>query len=457
MKKSILIALAALVAFSAQGGDYSAYYKDLPITLEQPAAPVIPALTVSVTDFGGVGDGVTLNTEAFKKAIAKLDKQGGGHLNVPAGIWLTGPISLKSRIDLHVERGAIILFTPDRKEFLSEEGKCKPGISASKRTDISITGEGIIDGNGEWWRAVKKDKVSSVEWKDYKRLGGTEADGGKLWYPFNLKHIDNIASDMRAQEKMRTHLIRFTDCERVLIEGVTVQNSPKFHIVPTRCKDVSLIGVTVRCPWNAQNGDGIDLMFSQRVLVAGCTVDVGDDGICLKAGGGEKALPQGPVKDVLIVDNTVFHAHGGFVIGSEFSAGIQNVVVRRNTFSGTDTGLRFKSAPGRGGKTERIFIEDIVMSDIRDQAIVFETTYVDVPVGTEGKSEVTEQFLPEFTDISITRVTCRDARIGIKAKGPASMIHGIRISDSILFCSEATSEIDDPDQLTLENVRLLTY
>ena len=238
---------------------------------------------------------------------------------------------------------------------------------------------------------------------------------------------------------------------------MTVQNSPKFHIVPTRCKDVALIGVTVRCPWNAQNGDGIDLMFSRRVLVAGCTVDVGDDGICLKAGGGEKALPQGPVQDVLIVDNTVFHAHGGFVIGSEFSAGIRNVVVRRNTFSGTDTGLRFKSAPGRGGKTEKIYIEDITMSDIRDQAVVFETTYVDVPVGTEGKSEVTEQFLPEFTDIDIRRVTCRDARIGIKARGPVSMIHGIRISDSIFFCTETTSEIDDPAQVTLKNVQLLTW
>ena len=457
MKKSILIALAALAAFSARGGDYAAYYKDLPIALEQPAAPVIPALTVSVTDFGGVGDGVTLNTEAFKKAIAKLDKQGGGHLNVPAGIWLTGPISFKSKIDLHVEKGAIILFTPDKKEFLDDNGKVRPGISASKRTDVSITGEGIIDGNGEWWRAVKRGKVSDVEWKDFKAMGGTEADGGKLWYPFDLKHVGNIAEDLKSQEKMRTHLIRFTDCERVLVEGVTVQNSPKFHIVPTRCKDVALIGVTVRCPWNAQNGDGIDLMFSRRVLVAGCTVDVGDDGICLKAGGGEKALSQGPVQDVLIVDNTVFHAHGGFVIGSEFSAGIRNVVVRRNTFSGTDTGLRFKSAPGRGGKTEKIYIEDITMSDIRDQAVVFETTYVDVPVGTEGKSEVTEQFLPEFTDIDIRRVTCRDARIGIKARGPVSMIHGIRISDSIFFCTETTSEIDDPAQVTLKNVQLLTW
>ena len=131
MKKSILIALAALVAFSAQGGDYSAYYKDLPITLEQPAAPVIPALTVSVTDFGGVGDGVTLNTEAFRKALSRLDKKGGGHLNVPRGIWLTGPISLKSKVDLHLERGAILLFTPDRKEFLDDNGKVRPGISAS--------------------------------------------------------------------------------------------------------------------------------------------------------------------------------------------------------------------------------------------------------------------------------------------------------------------------------------
>lgn len=457
MKKSILIALAALAAFSARGGDYAAYYKDLPIALEQPSAPVIPALTVSLADFGGVGDGITSNTEAFAKAISALNKQGGGHLVVPPGIWLTGPISFKDRIDLHLERGALILFSPDKKEFLDDKGKIKPGITASKRTDISITGEGIIDGNGEWWRAVKRGKVSDVEWKDYKALGGTETDGGKLWYPFNLKHFENIAGDLKAQEKMRTHLIRFTDCERVLVEGVTVQNSPKFHIVPTRCKDVILHNVTVRCPWNAQNGDGIDLMFSQRVLVAGCTVDVGDDGICLKAGGGANALPQGPVKDVLIVDNTVFHAHGGFVIGSEFSAGIQNVVVRRNTFSGTDTGLRFKSAPGRGGRTERIFIEDIVMSDIRDQAIVFETTYVDVPVGTEGKAQVTEQFLPEFTDIDIRRVTCRDARIGIKAKGPLPMIHGIRISDSVLFCTAETTDIDNPSAVSLENVRLLTY
>ena len=457
MKRILIIALALFAGFSARGGDYASYYKDLPIPLTEPAAPSIPALTVSLADYGGVGDGITSNTEAFRKAISALDKQGGGHLNVPAGIYLTGPISLKSRIDLHLERGAIILFSPDKKEFLDDKGKVKSGISASKRTDVSITGEGIIDGNGEWWRAVKKNKVSSVEWKDYKAMGGTEADGGKLWYPFNLKNFENIADEMKAQEKLRTHLVRITDCERVKIEGVTVQNAPKFHIVPTRCKDVILHGVTVRCPWNAQNGDGIDLMQSRNVLVARCTVDVGDDGICLKAGKGEAASQYGPTKDILVVENTVFHAHGGLVFGSEFSAGIENVVALRNTFSGTDTGLRFKSAPGRGGKTQGIRIADTWMSDIRDEAIVFETSYVDVPVGSEGKSVATQEFLPDIQDMDITRVICRDARIGIAARGTLQMIHGIRISDSTFFYSEAGTDISDPDMITMDNVRLLTY
>ena len=272
-------------------------------------------------------------------------------------------------------------------------------------------------------------------------MGGTEADGGKLWYPFGLKTQKDIAPDYKTQEKMRTHMIRLTDCERVLIKGVTVQNSPKFHIVPTRCKQVIVDGVTVRCPWNAQNGDGIDLMYCQDVLIVNNTVDVGDDGICLKAGGGEKALQYPPVARVLITGNTVFHAHGGFVIGSEFSAGIEDIVVRGNTFSGTDTGLRFKSAPGRGGKTSRIHISDIYMSDIRDQAIVFETSYVNVPVGENGAAEQTQSFLPEFTDITVSNVVCRDARIGIAAQGTVQMIHDISISDCTISCTEKIADL----------------
>ena len=193
MKYSKLaIALCLLAALPARGGDYARYYQNLPIELSEPQAPVIPEYTVSLADFGGVGDGVTLNTDAFAKAVKALVKQGGGHLVVPAGIWLTGPIVLKSGIDLHLERNAMILMSPDRALFAKDGAKSVPCISASKCKDLSISGEGIIDGNGEWWRAVKRSKVSDVEWKDYHRMGGTDADGGSLWYPYNLTRFPNL-------------------------------------------------------------------------------------------------------------------------------------------------------------------------------------------------------------------------------------------------------------------------
>ena len=266
MKKyGITLLVCCFLSALAQAGDYAHLYQNLP----EPQVPQIPATRVSLPDFGGCADGIGLNTDAFRKAVSALEKQGGGHLDVPAGIWLTGPIGLKSRIDLHLERGAIILFTPEKEAFL-KDGKMVPGITASKREDVSITGEGIIDGNGEWWRAVKRGKVSDTEWKDYLRMGGTVAEEGSLWYPFDLTHFPNVAPSYREQERLRTHLVRFTDCKRVLVQGVTLQNSPKFHLVPQRCQQVIIDGVTVRCPWNAQNGDGIDLMNSQDVLVTRC-------------------------------------------------------------------------------------------------------------------------------------------------------------------------------------------
>ena len=457
MKRFFAISLSLLLAFAAGAQDYSEFYKDLPIELTAPALPQIPEYTVSLANFGGIGDGIADNTEAFGKAISALNKAGGGHLIVPAGIYLTGPISFKDRMDLHLERGAMILLNPDKKASL-KDGKVVPLISASKRKDISITGEGIIDGNGEWWRGVKRGKVSDTEWNAFKRMGGTVTPKGDLWYPFNLNNFDNIADTYQAQEKMRVHMVRFTDCERILVKGVTLQNSPKFHLVPQRCKDVTIDGVTVRCPWNAQNGDGIDPMQCRNMLIVGNTVDVGDDGICLKGGAGEQALKYGPCENILITRNTVFHAHGGFVIGSEFSGGMKDIVVRDNTFSGTDTGLRFKSAPERGGKTENIWISNIYMSDIQGEAVVFETSYADRPVGRDDAvAAQTESFVPNFQDIHISNVVCRDARIGIKASGTIRMIHHITLENCTFFYTEEASLVDDPGMLLMKNVNFFTY
>ena len=266
--KKIIISLLTLLAVTAvqANNDYAKYYQNLPVQMPQPTLPTIPDNQVSILDCGGKGDGLTLNTEAFAKAISQLNKQGGGHLNVPAGIYLTGLISLKDNIDLHLEKNAIIVFSEDKNDLIkidkttgAKELRAATAITASKRKNISITGEGTIDGNGEWWRAVKRGKVSDVEWKQFQEMGGSVSAKGDLWYPFNLKHQPNVASTMEEQEKYRNHMIRFTDCQNVLVQGVTLLNSPRFHIIPTRCQNVIIDGITVKCPWNAQNGDAIDI------------------------------------------------------------------------------------------------------------------------------------------------------------------------------------------------------
>lgn len=449
----------------AKAEGYKKYYQDMPVELRQVTAVAIPENTVTLTDFGGVGDGVTLNTEAFRKAISALTKKGGGRLVVPQGVWLTGPIQLKDNIDLHITRNAIVLFSPDKSLFVDKDGKssrCDAGIKASKRKNIAITGEGIVDGNGAQWRPVKRGKVSDVEWKRFKEIGGVERGNGQLWYPWNVKAgYPNIAETPEQQEKMRQDLVRLTDCENVLIKGVTFQNSPRFHVHPCNSRNVIIDGVTVRCPWNAQNGDAIDISDCHQVLIVNSVVDAGDDGLCMKSGNMKPTALVNGCEDILIQDNTVFHAHGGFVIGSESITGMKRIVVRQCQFSGTDTGLRFKSGIGRGGKTEDIFISDIVMNDITDEAIVFQCDYVDRPAGHDEKKEtkaVKLEKVPDFTDIDITRVVCRGTKTAIKAKGVEGLdcIHDIKISNSTIVYSQKGLDIDENSaRLALDNVQVV--
>jgi polygalacturonase len=466
--KRFIVFVAGLLAFAAaEAKDYTGCYANLASPMTQVSEPVIPANEVNIKDFGGVGDGLSLNTEAFKKAISALEKKGGGRLVVPQGVYLTGLISLKDNIDLHLERNAIIMATPDKTLHVKEnngvkEDKATPLINASKRTNICITGEGIIDGNGAQWRPVKRNKVSDVEWKEFTSMGGTISSDGSIWLPFGLKHYDNIAADGETQEKMRADLIRLTDCKNVKVEGVTIQNSPRFHLHPVRCENVIIDGVTVRCPWNAQNGDAIDLSNCRTVLLINSVVDAGDDGICMKGGTGASGVKAGPCEDILIQDNTVFHAHGGFVIGSDVSGGMKNIVVRRCTFSGTDVGLRFKSGIGRGGKTEGIRISDITMTDIKNEAIIFECTYIDKKYnykeGSEQKNQKVE-FAPDFQDIEITRVTSHNSKTAISAHGLEGLkcVSNIKISDSQFFYTKKDIDKDNFVDVNITGCKFETY
>lgn len=441
--------------------DYRKYYENLPVNMPIVIAPHIPELQVSLSDFGGNGNGIAPNTKAFRSALLYLSQHGGGHLQVPAGIYLTGPISLRSNIDLHLGKNAIIVFSPDKLDFLpTDKDKTRkravPEISGKGLDNISITGEGAIDGNGEWWRYAKRGKMSDEEWKQLMAMGGTVADNGRKWYPFNLKDFDNVADSPEKQEQLRNHLIQLQNCHHILIQGITVMNSPRFHINPQNCDQLIIDGITVACPWNAQNGDALDIGNCKDVLIVNNTINAGDDGICMKGGAGAEGVANGACENINIQDNVVFHAHGGFVIGSDVSGGMKNIVVRNNRFMGTDTGLRFKSAAGRGGPTENIFIDHIYMTDIKDQAIVFQCDYENHP----GDSEInknTEKYAPDFKDIHISDMFCRGAGIGIAANGAPGMVKAISISNTTIFYTQKSTDINKNCDIDLKNVRFFTF
>ena len=465
---TLLFCLQALMVFADNYGDY---YTQLPVQMNQVSKPQIPERRVSIKDFGAVGDGATLCTEAFSRAIAQLTTQGGGHVDVPAGVWLTGPIQLESNIDLHLDRNAIIYFSPDKRLYLCNDvqkkawgnGRALPCISAYKKQNVTITGSGIIDGNGQQWRPVKRSKVSDTEWKEFRSMGGIEQQDGQLWYPWQMKSgYPDIADTPEQQERMRNDLVRFLDCENVLFQGVTFQHAPRFHVHPCYCTNVIIDGITVRCPWNAQNGDAIDISDCHRVLIVNSMVDAGDDGLCMKSGKPRKSSAISGVKDVLIDNCTVFHAHGGFVLGSETASGVRRVVVRNCRFSGTDTGLRFKSGLDRGGKTEQLYIHDCVMTDIKDEAIIFQCDYVNRPAGSDANAmptftEEQRHWAPNFQDIHISNITCRGAKTAISASGILGLdcVHDIDISNSTLIYRKNGMMIDENTaQLQLNNVTI---
>ena len=460
--------LSSLLCFvlSTWAIDYNTCYKDLPTQVKAVEAFAIPQNEINLKDVGGIGDGITLCTDAFEKGLTQLTEQGGGRLIVPEGVWLTGPIILRNNTELHLERNAIVVFSPDKRLYLEKNDEIRrvhPCIRASKQKNIAITGQGIIDGNGQQWRPVKRLKSSNTEWERYLDMGGQVTEKGDLWYPWQMANgYPDIADDAKKQEGMRNDLIRLTDCQNILLEGVTIQNAPRCHVHPCFCENIIIDGITVRSEWNVQNADGIDLSDCRRALIVNCNVSVGDDGICLKSNKPTKGRDIAGCEDMVIMNNTVNHAHGGFVLGSEIASGIRRIVVRDNTFSGTDVGLRFKSSLSRGGRTEALYFSNIMMNDIAGEAISFQCDYVNRQAGDNSEipvfSKVDRQWVPQFQDIHINNVVCYNCKTGIKAKGikGLSCVKNINISNCTIVYNKNEHLIDqETAQLLMNNVRLL--
>lgn len=454
MSKFGVIIICLFMPFCMNAGSQE-LYDSIPFEFCQPDSVSVPELTVSLSDYGGRPDGITLNSEAFELALSDLSARGGGHLIVPDGVWLTGPIRMRSNIDMHLSDNAIILFSPDKSLYPivpADRGTsgalCTAPINASGQTNFSITGSGIIDGNGEAWRPVKRFKVSDAEWKSMSYLGLKEVSEGKstVWYPTVGNKDGEIA-------KKRPRLMRFIECSNYVVSGVTIQNSPSFHVNMILCRNFRLDGITVRCPWNAQNGDGIDLSSCNNAFLVNCSVDAGDDAICMKSGIGDTGRDRGPCSDIVIYKCTVFHGHGGFVIGSDTSGGMNNIYVSNCRFIDTDTGIRLKSSRDRGGLITNVYIKDIVMCDIAEEAILFDCYYqnkagdvVNVP------SEPVTENTPRFDGVSIENIVCADAERPIVIKGlPEMDVRNVEISNSS-FCARKGSVIKYADNISLRNV-----
>ena len=386
----------------------------------KPALPVIPERTFKLTDFGAVGDGRTLNTEAFTKAIAAVNQAGGGKLIVPPGIYRTLPFVLCSNLDFHLEAGAVIQAPdtfaayglPDPSTLKSqEEVKAKvktpePLITGSNLHDLAITGAGVIDGNGALWWA----------WSER----AARAQPGRLVYK-------------------RAHLVVITGCERLYIADITLKNSSMFHLVPRDITDLTIERVKVRAPFDAPNTDAIDPGPVTNALIRDCDIDTGDDDIVMKSGG----------TNVLIENCIIRHGHG-ISIGSSTVVGIHNMLVRHCTLDGTDNGIRIKSMRGAGGSVDQVRYTDIRMRNVAN-AIVLQLDYVDNN-RPDFKGDPTK--VPSLHDILIDNVVIENSTNAGKIIGlPDSRISRITLRN-VQLTAENDFIIKDAEAPVFENVTI---
>lgn len=421
---------------------------DLPFDMPEVQLPTFKSDTFNIEKFGAIGDGFTLNSKAINEAIAVCSKQGGGVVLFPNGVWLTGPIVLQSNVNLHLADGALIRFSTNKDLYPLIESyyeglsspRCQSPLSGRNLENIAITGRGVIDGGGDAWRQVKREKVTPPHWNRLVKSGGV-VENDRLWYPSEgcmkgeqlmrtgkLPGADNRELQLEIKDFFRPVMVSLINCKKVLLDGPTFQNSPAWNIHPLMCEHITINNVYVRNPKYSQNGDGLDLESCRIGSVTNCRFDVGDDAICIKSGKDKQGRDRGMPTELFVIDNNiVYHGHGGFVIGSEMSGGVRNLYVSNCLFIGTDCGLRFKSTRGRGGIVENIWMKNIRMTDIPTEAIRFEMYYGGKsPVEDENGNLIEEpvavaETTPQFRNLYFDDIYCTNARVAISIRGLAEM------------------------------------
>jgi polygalacturonase len=367
----------------------------LPVALAVVSASAFAATsTCNVRTYGAKGDGATKDTAAIQSAIDACDKKGGGTVQLTAGTYLSAPIVLKSNITLQLDKGATLLGSADHADYpaisMFHLPDLQPLVSALNASNVAIAGEGTIDGNGaSWWEEARATKDHGV-------LGN---------HP-------------------RPKLIIFDHCKHVRVEGVTIQNSPMWQLVPYYSDDIVIRNIRVLAPSNSPNTDAVDPFSSSHIVIDHVFADVGDDDIAIKSGPINSPGPDDPSRDITITDCTFLHGHG-LSIGSEIAGGAQNIHAERIHFTGTDNGIRIKANRDRGNDVGHFVFRDIDMKDVKNAIIISEYYPKVLPPEGEAAQPLT-RLTPHFHDIVLENVTATgSANAGAIVGLPESPVLGV--------------------------------
>lgn len=383
-----------------------------------------PVKVFNVRELGAKGDGKTFDTEAIQKALDECDNTGGTVL-LPKGTYLSKPLTVHTKTTLRIEEGATLLASTNHADFMKEPGdwlKARssggfvPFISGRDLEDFTIAGRGTIEGSGHvWWEEAEKAR---------RQVAG-----------YTLP---------------RPNLIVLTRAKNLVVRDVTIQNSPKFHLVPTECDDVLITNVTILAPEHAANTDAIDPSVCRRVTITKCLIDVGDDNVAVKSGkrmdGREFAA-----EDLWVTDCTFKHGHG-MSIGSETVGGVKNVFVRNCSFEETDNGIRIKSDRKRGGTVDNVVCENITMKNVRG-AITITSYYPKIPA-TDTNQPVTET-TPKYRNITIRNLTATSSKYaGVIVGLPESWIENVLLENVSITAEQTGLEVRNAKGVTFKNVKV---
>jgi polygalacturonase len=411
--------------------------------------PRFPSREFPITKYGAVGDGAASCTDAIRKAISACRAAGGGRVVVPAGRFLTGAIRLESGVNLHLTRNATLAFSRDAKDYLPvvwtrwegvELMNYSPFIYAFEAENIAITGPGTLDGQAgadAWWNWRGTGPSASARQTSARaRLFEMQARGAAV--------SDRVFGDGHF---LRPNFIQPYRSRHILIEDVTIVNSPMWEIHPVLCQSVTVRGVTVNS--HGPNNDGCNPESCRDVLIERCTFDTGDDCIALKSGRNDDGRRINvPVENVVIRDCSMKDGHGGVVIGSEISGGARNVFAERCRMDSPrlDRALRLKTNSVRGGTIEGVYMRDVTVGQVAEAVVTIDFYYEE---GDAGK------YPPVVRDIDVRNVTSKKSQYAFLLRGyKHAPINRVRVADCRFDGVEKPDVLEAVQDLQLANVSI---